>query len=188
MDLLKKYIQDEARILPGALIDVSSFFNWQTDALLMDELGKDFARYFHAADIDLIITVESSGIAPALFTSLYLEKPLVVVKKYQKQDDRFVQQEAYSYTKKQSYYLTCKKEFLEGKKVLLIDDFLASGSVLSNIGHLCEKADAVLIGAGICISKNFQSGYEMFAKTPIDLYCQVGIEEIDEERQRLKFI
>lgn len=92
--------------------------------------------------------------------------------------DIYVQQEAYSYTKDVNYYLTTKSRLIRGKRCILIDDFLAEGSVVKNVEVMLRKEDADLIATGICISKNFQPGYQHFEDTGHDLYSQVKLNEL----------
>lgn len=48
-------------------VKVDSFLNHQLDPGLMNEIGKEFARIYEARGITKILTIESSGIAPAIF-------------------------------------------------------------------------------------------------------------------------
>lgn len=78
MKMLEKYIKEEGFVRGNQILDVSNFLNSKVDAKLMQALGKDFAERFNDYDFDVIITVEASGIAPAVFASLYLNKPLII--------------------------------------------------------------------------------------------------------------
>lgn len=180
MDLLKEYIIEQSFVRTDKILDVSNFLNAQVDAKLMQELGRDFAEHFKDHDFDMFVTVEASGIAPAVFTSLFMNKPLVVIKKQPKimAQDIYVQQESYSYTKDVTYYLSTKSRLIEGKRCILIDDFLAEGSVVKNVEIMLNKADATLVATGICISKNFQPGYNYLKDNGYDLYSQVQLKEL----------
>ena len=180
MELLKEYILERGFVRTEKILDVSNFLNAQVDAKLMKELGKDFAEHFKDYDFDMFVTVEASGIAPSVFASLYMDKPLVVIKKQSRimDQDIYVQQESYSYTKDVNYYLSTKSRLIRGKRVILIDDFLAEGSVVRNVDILLEKVDATLVATGICISKNFQPGYNHLKSKGYDVYSQVKLKQL----------
>lgn len=189
MKALKQAIEDKGLIKTNEILDVSQFLNGIVDAKLMSEIGEDFAQRFKDEDFDIFITVESSGIAPSVFASLYANKPLVVIKKYADLlDDTFVQQPSFSFTKKQDYYLTSKKALLENKRVILIDDFLAAGSVVENVHALLDKCNSELVGVGICITKGFQNGYKMLSEKGYNLYSQVTLASMSVEDQTIEYL
>lgn len=180
MKLLQDKIKAQGIIVDENILDVTNFFNGLIDTSLMEEIGKDFAQSFRDMDIDLVVTVESSGIAPSVFTSQYLQVPcLVLKKKYSPQNSNiYIQRTCYSYTHKLEYYLTSKREWLEGKRILLIDDFLAQGSVIETVEEMIDEANATLVGVGICISKNFQPGYKKMTKKGFKFYVQAPIDSM----------
>lgn len=180
MKLLKNAILEKGFVRSEKILDVSNFLNAQVDAELMQALGRDFAEHYKDYDFDMFITVEASGIAPAVFASLYADKPLVVIKKQSKlmNPDIYVQQKAYSYTKDVDYFLSTKSRLIKGKRCILIDDFLAEGSVVKNVEIMLHKVDASLIATGICITKNFQPGYKYLKEHGYDLYSQVLLKEL----------
>ncbi len=189
VELLEERLKRDARVISSDKLDVSLFLNGQVDALLMSEIGKDFAKAFHTIDFDAFVTVETSGIAPAVFASYASNKPLVIIKKEDSiKSDEFVQVEGYSFTKNSSYYLTCKKQFLEGKRVILIDDFLANGSVVEAVGKLVNMANSELVGVGICIAKGFQKGLKIVESYNVPLYIQATIESMDPDTQDIQFV
>ena len=112
MNLLKECILERGFVRSEKILDVSNFLNAQVDAELMQALGKDFAEKFKDHDFDMFVTVEASGIAPAVFASLYANKPLVVIKKQSivMDPEIYVQQPSYSYTKDVNYFLSTKRK------------------------------------------------------------------------------
>lgn len=189
MKLLIDKIEQFGRVKSEQVLDVSAFLNKQVDPQLMEALGKDFADYYKDYDFDAFVTVESSGIAPAVFAALHANKPLIILKKEDDQKDEsiFAQQDSYSFTKNHKYYLTVQKEYIENKKVILIDDFLAMGSVATNVDILAKKANAQLVAIGICISKNYQDGYIILRERGYDLYIQVGLKKLDPLTNTIEF-
>ena len=81
MQLLEDKILSEGRVLPGSILKVDSFLNHQIDVELMAKVGEEFAEHFKNNNITRVVTVESSGIAPAVFTALHLGVPVVFARK-----------------------------------------------------------------------------------------------------------
>ena len=129
----------------------------------MQAIGREFARRFADAGVTRIVTIESSGIAPAAMTALEMGLPMVIMKKSMSsilQDD-ILQTEVFSFTKNLSYQLTLKKRFIQpGDKVLVIDDFLANGEAAIGAARIIEKAGAQVVGIGAVIAKAFQPGMQ----------------------------
>ena len=140
---------------------VDSFLNHQVDPVLMHHIGETFAAFFRKKEIDRVLTIESSGIAPAAFTAYSLGVPLVIMKKQTSRimTGDLIQTTVRSFTKGTEYQLTVKREFLPaGERVLFIDDFLASGEAAFGAIELVKEAGATVNGIGIVIEKSFQSG------------------------------
>lgn len=162
MKLLQQRILEQGRALNEDVLLVDMFLNHQVDCELMREIGDEFARLFAGDGITRVVTIESSGIAPAAMTALAMKLPLVIMKKQASLilNDTTLQTEVFSFTKQKSYHLTVKKEFiLPGDRVLLIDDFLANGEAARGAGELVERAGAAMVGVGAVICKCFQPGY-----------------------------
>ena len=161
MELLKQKILDCGRALDEHVLLVDSFLNHQVDVKLMQEVGREFARRFADAGITRIVTIESSGIAPAAMAALEMDLPLVILKKSKSSilKEGILQTEVFSFTKNAPYQLTLKPQFVHpGDKVLLIDDFLANGEAALGASSLLERAGAQVAGIGIVIAKTFQPG------------------------------
>lgn len=189
MKLLKEKIIEEGIVVSESILDVSSFLNMQVDAFLMREVGKEFAQCFADIDFDCYVTVESSGIAPSVFASIASNKPLVIIKKdHRKKETPFVQQDCYSYTKKQEYFLTVDAKYIENKRCILIDDFLASGSVVRNVEILLNKANAKLIHTGIVISKDFQDGMKLLQENGYPIVSLARIKKMDPNDGSIEFV
>ena len=161
MRQLEEKILRDGRALNGDVLLVDSFLNNQVDAPLMAEVGKAFAGAAKDLGVTRVITIESSGIAPAMMTAMALNVPLVILKKSTSRilKDDVLQTEVFSFTKNAAYQLTLKKRFvLPGDKVLLVDDFLARGEAAKGASHLIEQAGGSVTAIGIVIEKSFQPG------------------------------
>lgn len=178
MQMLKDAILERGKALNQDVLLVDSFLNHQVDVALMEEIGEEFAKYFADRGITRVVTIESSGIAPASFTALALGLPLVIMKKQTSRilKGDLLQTTVRSFTKGTQYELTVKREFLPaGEKILLIDDFLASGEAAFGVIHLAQQAGAEVAGIGIVIEKAFQSGHQRLADEGMYVYSLARI-------------
>ena len=81
MEILKEKIRREGKALNEHVLKVDGFINHQVDSILMEQIGEEFAKHFGAKEIDKVVTIESSGIAPAVMTARKLGKDMVILKK-----------------------------------------------------------------------------------------------------------
>lgn len=163
MDLLKKKIEEEGIVLSDHVLKVDSFINHQMDPHLMKEIGLEFARLFKEAGITRILTIESSGIAPAIMAGLALDVPVIFARKRKSltlTSDLYTAT-VYSFTKRESNEITVSKKYIHPEDhVLVIDDFLANGQAALGLANIVEQAGATVSGIGILIEKSFQQGAE----------------------------
>lgn len=73
MDLLKKRILQDGKCFEGGILKVDSFINHQMDPILMKSIGVEFVRRFANKDFNKVMTIEASGIAPAIMVGYLLE-------------------------------------------------------------------------------------------------------------------
>ena len=178
MQMLKDALLERGKALNQDVLLVDSFLNHQVDVALMKAVGEEFAKHFAHQGITRVVTIESSGIAPASFTALALGLPLVIMKKQTSRilKGDLLQTTVRSFTKGTEYQLTVKHEFLgAGEKILLIDDFLASGEAAFGVINLAKQAGAEIGGVGIVIEKAFQSGHQRLQDAGIDVYSLARI-------------
>lgn len=161
MKLLQEKIQTEGIVLSNQVLKVDSFLNHQIDPQLMMAIAKEFVSRFSQDRVTKVLTIESSGIAPAVMTAMLFDVPLLFARKQKSltlQDNVFVEQ-VHSFTKQVTNEITVSKKFLEkGDKVLIIDDFLAHGEAALGLASIVQQAGAEVAGIGIVIEKSFQNG------------------------------
>ena len=135
MKALKERILRDGRCFPGGILKVDNFINHQMDPILMKSIGVEFVRRFASTDINKIITVEASGIAPAIMVGYLLELPVVFAKKKKPSTmEHMLVTSVYSFTKQRNYDICVSRDFLcPGDRVLFIDDFLANGNAAKGI-------------------------------------------------------
>ena len=164
MYALEQKILNEGIVLSDQVLKVDAFLNHQIDPVLMQLIGKDFAARFKDAGITKIITIEASGIAPAIMAGLELGVPVIFARKYQSltlKDDLY-RSKVFSFTKQtESTIAISNKHLSSTDKALVIDDFLANGQAALGLIDLIHQANAEVVGVGIVIEKSFQPGREV---------------------------
>jgi xanthine phosphoribosyltransferase len=161
MRLLEEKIKKDGRVLNDNVLKVDSFLNHQIDPQLMNEIGKEFAQLFAAEGITKIVTIESSGIAPAVMAGLYMNVPVIFARKRKSVTltDDLLSASVHSFTKNETNELAIARKYLnENDKVLIIDDFLANGQAALALVEMVNQANAEVAGIGIVIEKSFQPG------------------------------
>jgi xanthine phosphoribosyltransferase len=161
MDTLIRRIAVEGKNLGHGILKVDSFINHQVDPALMDECGRELAARFAASGATKVLTAEISGIAPAFCTALALGVPIVYARKQRPitMPDQIYLTVAPSHTKGRSVELMVSPEYLgDGDRVLIIDDFLASGETILALARLAQAAGAAIVGIGVVIEKTFERG------------------------------
>ncbi|HWQ46175.1 MAG TPA: xanthine phosphoribosyltransferase [Longilinea sp.] len=182
MDTLKQRILAEGRNLGNGILKVDSFINHQVDPMLMETCGKELAQRFKHVNATHILTAEISGIAPALMTALHLGLPVVYARKTKPitMPDQVYLTVAPSHTKGRMVELMISPEYLSiGERVLIIDDFLASGSTILGLVRLAQTAGASVVGVGTLIEKIFEGGREALSPLGIpveSLACITAME------------
>ncbi|MGJ7913288.1 xanthine phosphoribosyltransferase [Neobacillus sp. LXY-1] len=161
MKLLEEKIIQDGRVLNDNVLKVDSFLNHQIDPQLMLEIGKEFAKRFAAEGVTKIVTIESSGIAPATMAGLYMKVPVIFARKRKSltlNEDLLIAP-IHSFTKNETNEVSISKKFLKSNdRVFIIDDFLANGEAALGLAELVKQAGAEVVGIGIVIEKSFQPG------------------------------
>lgn len=188
MKSLKDRILRDGRCFPGGILKVDNFINHQMDPILMKSMAVEFVRRFSGTKINKILTVEASGIAPAIMVGYLLELPVVFAKKRKPSTmENMLQTEVFSFTKNQVYTICVSKDYLQpGDNVLFIDDFLANGNAGKGIIELVNQAGANLVGMGFLIEKEFQSGGAILREMGIHVESLAIIESLNDCRIKLK--
>lgn len=181
MELLKKKILSEGKAIDENILKVDSFINHQVDPYLMQQIGINLADHFKNRSITKVVTIESSGIAPAVMTALALRVPMVIFKKQPSKilNDNLYQTVVTSYTKGMSYELALSRDHItEDDHVLIIDDFLSNGEAGTGALRLLRMAHATVAGMGVLIEKTFLPGREKMEEAGIEVYSLVRIRRL----------
>jgi xanthine phosphoribosyltransferase len=184
MESLKLRIQTEGQNLGNGILKVDGFINHQVDPVLMDEAGREFAKIFEDIKPTKILTAEISGIAPAVATGLHMKLPVVYARKHKPitMPDQVLLTLSPSHTKGRMVELIVSPEYLgQGERVLIIDDFLATGLTILGLVKLTEIAGAQIVGVGALIEKTFEEGRQRLEEKGIPVRSLVRIKSMEGE-------
>ena len=182
MESLKQRIQAEGQNLGNGILKVDGFINHQVDPVLMNEAGKEFAKIFKDINPTKILTAEISGIAPAVSTGLHMELPVVYARKHKPitMPDQVLLTLSPSHTKGRMVELIVSPEYLgREERVLIIDDFLATGMTILGLVKLTEIAGAQIVGVGALIEKTFEEGRKRLEEKGIQVRSLVRIKSME---------
>ncbi|MBQ9215794.1 MAG: xanthine phosphoribosyltransferase [Prevotella sp.] len=189
MKPLRERILKDGRCYDGGILKVDRFINHQMDPYLMKQVAVELIRRFADAPINKILTVEASGIAPAIMLGYLMELPVVFAKKKKTSTmgDMYVSTVT-SFTKQRDYTMVISKDYLTADDhVLFVDDFLAFGNAGLGIINLCRQAGATIEGMAFIIEKEFQHGREaLMAEGMKRIESLAIIESLENNRIKLK--
>ncbi|MGA2112688.1 MAG: xanthine phosphoribosyltransferase [Anaerolineales bacterium] len=185
MDALQRRILTEGRNLGNGILKVDSFLNHQVDPVLLDECGRELAARLAGAGATKVLTAEISGIAPALTTARHLGIPLVFARKSKPitMPDQVFLTLAPSHTRGGTVELIVSPEYLsQHERILIIDDFLASGQTILGLARLAAAAGATVVGIGAIIEKTFEGGRAVLAALHVPIESLAVIVDMSEGR------
>lgn len=185
MQALKDRILKEGKNLGNGILKVDGFINHQVDPILMDACGEELARRFRHVGATKVLTAEISGIAPAVTTALHLGVPVVYARKHKPitMPDQVFLTLTPSHTKGRTVELIISPEYLAGgERLLIIDDFLATGATILGLVRLAQTAGAVIVGVGALIEKTFEGGRQALQSlgVPIESLARIKAMRDDE--------
>ena len=162
MELLKQRILAEGRVKAGNILKVDSFLNHQMDIELFNEIGKEFRRLYAGDNVTKILTLEASGIGLAVITAQHFDNcPVIFAKKTKSKnlDGALYLSQVTSFTRGPTSDIQVAKRFISPEdRILIIDDFLATGAALMGLTDIVRQSGATLVGCGLLIEKGFQEG------------------------------
>ena len=190
MNKLEEKIISDGKVLEGNVLKVDGFLNHRVDVEILKWMGEEFRRRFDGVKVDKILTIEASGIAIASSAALCFGVPLLFAKKAQSVNvtgDKLCSK-VYSFTHKCWNNIFVSAEYLsKGEKILIVDDFLASGSALEGLVELVNQAGAEVAGIGIAIEKSFQDGGDIIREKGYRLESLAIVESMDDRTGEIVF-
>lgn len=182
MQLLEQRILQDGNVLGENILKVDSFLTHQVDYQLMKEMGKVLADGYRDKGITKVVTIEASGIAPAIYVAESLEVPMIFAKKHKNitMTEGILTAEVYSFTKQVTSTVSIASKFLnENDRVLIVDDFLANGQAAKGLIEIIQQAGASIAGVGIVIEKSFQDGRQLIEDLDVPVSSLARIEKFE---------
>lgn len=184
MNELRERIRQEGQNLGEGILKIDSFLNHQLDADLMAAVGKEIAGRFGSTLPTRILTAEVSGIVPAVMAGMALDNlPVVYARKHKPitmQEPVYVDA-APSHTKGGEVMLMVSPEFLHAEdRVLIVDDFLATGRTIDALGRIVQNSGATLVGIAVVVEKVFEGGRDMLAHWDVPIQAMATILDMSE--------
>lgn len=182
MKLLEERILNDGDILGDNILKVDSFLTHQVDYTLMKAIGKVFADKYADKGITKVVTIEASGIVPAVYAAEALDVPMIFAKKHKNitMTEGILTTEVYSFTKQVTSTVSINGRFLSSSdKVLIIDDFLANGQAAKGLIDIINQAGAQVLGVGIVIEKSFQNGRQLLEAQGVEVTSLARIKNFE---------
>jgi len=183
MDELRLRILTDGRNLGNGILKVDGFINHQVDPALMDACGRALAARLAHVGATKVLTAEISGIAPAVMTAFHLGLPVVYARKSKPvtMPDQIYLTLAPSHTKGRTVELIVSPEHLGiGERVVIVDDFLASGQTILGLVRLANAAGAAVVGIGALIEKSFEGGRAVLASLGVPVESLAVISDMSD--------
>ncbi len=143
-------VQRELRLFqikPGLKIAILNILG---DTELVEASAKALGEKMTAVDYDVLVTAEAKSIPLAHALSVVTKKPYVVLRKaYKPYMGDALAAETLSITTgvPQTLFLDEKdRDMMHGKKVVIVDDVISTGSTLQGMRMLLQKAGASVVG------------------------------------------
>ena len=190
MKLLEERILRDGVIKPGGILKVDSFLNHQIDPALVYEMALELKRLFKDEGVTKVFTIEASGIALAIMTAYVFDCPMVFAKKSKSSN---ISNDVYSvdiesFTHGNTNTVIVSREYInKGDKILIVDDFLATGAALIGLRALAQQAEAEVVGAGIAVEKVFQGGGNLLRAQGMRIESLAKISKMDDDDGSLEF-
>lgn len=179
---LRDRVLKEAKVLPNDIIDVSSFMDAFVDVDLMDQCGKDLAERFIKVKPSKILTVATTGLVVGIPMAKYLQVPLVYARKQRSVVMADTFDAGYnSKTIGQDRQLIVSKDHIdEDDRVLVVDDFLSSGSSQEALLRIISEAGATAVGVGVLLEKEYEAGRVSLSGFGVPVESVVRISSVKE--------
>ncbi len=141
-------------IKPGLRIAILNILG---DTELVTACARALAEKLKAVDYDVLVTAEAKSIPLAHALSVETGKPYVILRKsYKPYMGDALRAETLSITtgQPQTLYLDEKdREMMKGKKVIIVDDVISTGSTLQGMRMLLQKAGAEVVAEAAILTE-----------------------------------
>lgn len=142
------------QIKPGLRIAILNILG---DTELVQACAEALAQKLASVEFDILVTAEAKSIPIAHALSVATQKPYVILRKsYKPYMGDALKSETLSITtgEPQTLYLDEKdRELIQGKKVVILDDVISTGSTLQGMHMILEKAGADVVAKAAILTE-----------------------------------
>ena len=148
-------------IKPGLKIAILNILG---DTELVQACAKALAKKLGGLDFDILVTAEAKSIPIAYALSVETKKPFVVLRKtYKPYMGDALKAETLSITTGQPQILILDekdRDLLKGKKAVILDDVISTGSTLQGMRLLMDKAGASVVAEAAILTEGERAQWE----------------------------
>jgi len=179
---LRDRVLKDGRVLMNDIIDVSSFMESKVDVNLMDECGNELSQRFMNMKPNKILTVATTGLVIALPMAKYLQVPVVYARKERTivMADTFTAAYSSKTVGQKRELLVSKKHISPEDRILIIDDFLSSGSSQEALLRIVSDAEAEAVGVGVLLEKVYESGRKALSGYDVPVESLVRVASVED--------
>ncbi|MGE7274001.1 xanthine phosphoribosyltransferase [Brevibacillus panacihumi] len=184
MKELQERIMRDGKVLSASVLKVDSFLNHQVDPRLTMQIGQAFAKRFEGERITKVLTIEASGIHFAMATAYTLGVPFIYAKKKKAitLSEEVYAAPVHSFTRQETYQISVARQYLSAEdRILIVDDFLATGAALVGLTQIIKESGAHLVGIGAVIEKSFQEGRGLLEQAGVRIESLARIQSMSTE-------
>ncbi len=181
---LQDRILAEGENIGHGILKIDSFLNHQLDPALMEAICQNIADKFIHLEATRNLTAEVSGIVPAVMAARALGNiPVVYARKHKPitmREPVYIEV-APSHTKGGEVNLMVSPEFLDSSdRILIVDDFLASGLTIEALANIVKNAAATLVGIAVVVEKSFEGGRAALSHWGVPIRAMVTVTDMSE--------
>ena len=187
---LQEWVQRYGVVVGPEFLRVDGFLNHRIDPKFMEEVGRQLADRFAAADVSCVLTAEAAGNIVAYEVARRIGARALYAKKGRAATmNRPFVRSITSPTKGTTVELSVSKDYLnEQERVLIVDDFLYRGDTSSALADMVRESGATLVGFGFVIAKEFGEGRRVLTRYGVPIVTLVSIIRMDPETGKIEFV
>ncbi len=149
------------QIKPGLRI---ALLNILGDTELVQACARELSKQLQGIDYDVLVTAEAKSIPLAFALAAETKKPYVVLRKtYKPYMGDALRAETLSITTGQPQVLILDEKdrvLLRGKRIVIVDDVISTGSTLQGMRMVIEKAGAKVVKEAAILTEGERSKWE----------------------------